>query len=100
MKEVIMHAALVAKSGMVFLGKSHADCFHQANAVGVEVSSKADHQGFFTNRGRFVDRKVAAKIADRAGQLSKPTTVLLSEDLWSPTGGGRFKYDSIKGYFE
>lgn len=50
-------------------------------------SLKGHKQGFFTNRGRFVDRKEALKIAVRAGQVQlpkkhNPQDQLTSEDVW------------------
>lgn len=100
MIESIKHAAIRAKNGMIFLGKCHADCFHQADNIGIKLSSKADNQGFITNIGRFVNRIEAAKIAVSAGQVGIGIEILISEDLWSPVSDGRFAYNSIKGYFK
>lgn len=96
--EVIKHAAVISKDGMIFLGKCHADCFHQAYNVGVKMNSTADKQGFFTNKGRFVTRREAAQIAMLAGQILEGVDILFSEDLWSKTDGGKFDYDQIEGY--
>lgn len=103
MTERITHAAIRGTGGMIFLGKCHADCFLQARNTGAEIGNKADDQGFFTSAGRFVDRKEAMEIAVRAFQVSESVgrgRFLLSEDLWDEQHGGRFKYDSIKGYHE
>ncbi len=86
-KEEIKHAAVKAVNGMILLGKCHADCFYQGSNLGLKMSSKADDQGFFTNRGRYVDRKTAARIAKKANQLdlkdkSRKVSYLLSEDIW------------------
>lgn len=94
-KEVIKHAAVKSVGGMIFLGKSHRDCFHQAHYVDVVMSPKALDQGFFTSHGRYVDREEAAAIAVAAGQVDPQVKILFSEDLWL---GGIHKYDSIKGY--
>lgn len=98
--ELIKHAAVISESGMVFLGKCHADCFHQAFNVRVKMSSGSEKQGFFTNKGRFVGRSEAADIALAAKQIDKPIKILFSEDLWSKSDGGKFNYDSIDGYYE
>lgn len=88
MKEQIKHAAVKAKNGMVLLGKCHADCFFQGSSVGLKMSSRSEDQGFFTNKGRYVNRKLAARIARRAKQLDmkdkrrKKVSHLLSEDIW------------------
>lgn len=47
-----------------------------------EVSRKLSSQGFYTSRGRFVDRKEAAKIAYDCGQTSELKDWLFSEDLY------------------
>lgn len=97
--EKILHAAVISKdSKMTFLGKCHADCFHQAKNVGIAMTSLAGDQGFFTNKGRFVRREEAAHIAYRAGQISRAVEYLFSEDMWSLQSGGKYSYTSVKGY--
>lgn len=97
-KEYITHAAIIANQGMIFLGKSHAECFHKAHFTGVKTSNAAGLQGFFTNKGRFVSRAFAADIALKAKQIKGCSTCLFSEDLWSPRHGGIYKYHPINGY--
>ena len=96
--EEIKHAAVISQVGMIFLGKSHADCFHQMAGVGIKPLTAAKAQGFFTSHGRFVDRDTAAKLAFQAGQIRHEASCLLSEDLWSDRHEGTQKYDSVKGY--
>lgn len=103
--EMISHAAVLGylKFGrnvvpQVFLGKQHADCFHQAANIKARTSSKAADQGFLTSKGKYVDREQAAKIAVKAGQVAQGTKVLCSEDLWSERHGGKFNYDFVRGY--
>ena len=99
MTEVIKHAAVRSKDGMIFLGKCHADCFHQGHACGVKMSQDPLDQGFFTNLGRYVTRTEAAQIAIAAKQVSeKKTGVLFSEELWSEREGGQFSYSTTEGY--
>ena len=101
MSERIMHAAVIAANGfLVFMGKCHANCFHQAAHINIKMSNKADHQGFVTNNGTFVNRKEAAKIAFLAGQIEEPEEILFSEMLWSKRDNGKFKYDYVKGYYK
>jgi lactam utilization protein B len=97
-KELITHAAIIAEQGMIFLGKSHAECFYKARDTGVKTSNAAGLQGFFTNKGRFVSRGNAAVIAYKAKQVLDKSNCLCSEDLWSPRHKGVYKYDPIKGY--
>lgn len=97
--ERITHAAVKTKCGLILLGRQHADCFHQGENTGLNMSPKALDQGFMTCRGRYVDREEAASIAFLAGQVRGGTFVLCSEDIWSPRHGGFYQYDSVKGYF-
>ncbi len=102
MSERVKHAAVKAENGMIFLGKCHADCFYQGMNVGMEMSSRAKDQGFFTSKGRYVEREEAAKIAKKAKQLDpndkRKVTVLLSEDIWYQTK--RYIYTQALGYVE
>lgn len=105
MKEVIKHAAVKAENGMIFLGRSHADCFYQMRNVGMMSSDNSKDQGFFTSKGRYVDRLEAAKIAKRTKQVTnskdrplRRLTSLLSEDIWYQTH--RYIYTPMTGYVE
>ena len=75
-------AAIRTKTGQIFEGRSHADCYQALKEAGIDpqTSRKCD-QGFVTNAGVFVDRYKAAEIAHRAGQTKKLESPLLSEDL-------------------
>lgn len=66
------------------LGYRHHDIFHRFPDE-LDISPKA--QGFYTSRGRFVDREEGYKIALEAGQLSNDRAfddikLLCSEDLY------------------
>ena len=63
------------------LGWRHCDIFLRFPG---EVSKDPHEQGFFTSKGRFVNRKEAAIIALKAGQITKISRKLglLSEDLY------------------
>jgi hypothetical protein len=103
MKEQIKHAVVKSVCGMIILGKCHADCFWQGKNIGLKMSSKSEDQGFFTNKGRYVNRKLAARIAKRAGQLDlndkrRKVSFLISEDIWYQRE--RFEYSQSRGYFE
>lgn len=104
-KEKILHAAVKTLRGYVVIGKSHADCFWAGKNMGLEMSPISADQGFVTNKGRYVDRATAAKIAKRAGQLVntkdvkiKNITHLCSEDIWYQRE--RYIYCSMRGYVE
>lgn len=102
MIERIKHAAVKAVNGMILLGKCHADCFYQGKSIGLKMSSKSADQGFFTNKGRYVSRAVAARIAKKAKQTEpkskRKISYLLSEDIWYQRE--RFEYSQTRGYVE
>lgn len=98
--ERILHAAVKDKNGTIFTGKCHSDCFRNIAFTGFQRSQKPEDQGFVTDKGRFVERGVAAKIAFRAGQIKEAKSLLYSEDLWSEASGGKFKYHPSRGYYE
>lgn len=94
----VIHAAVKSKDGRIFFGKSHAECFGKAHYLKVKMSQKACDQGFLLSNGEYAERPLAAEIALKAGQLDGDVKILFSEDLWSPSHGGKFKYDTIEGY--
>ena len=62
------------------IGYRHHDIFHRFNNRGIhknyencEVSNRMEDQGFYTSKGRFVDRYEGMKIAYEAGQVSEET---------------------------
>lgn len=69
------------------IGYRHHDIYMRFEG---EVSKKMTDQGFYTSRGRFVNRTDAMKIAYEAGQVDKETAfdyrgefeMLFSEDLY------------------
>ena len=95
--EIISHAAILCDGGNIFLGKSHAECFLK---IPVEDRHTSKQMGFVTNSDRFVNRQEAAKIAYKANQIDscEDDSVLISEEIWDPHMGGKFKYSATKGY--
>lgn len=80
MKEI--RCAAIKLNGKVYVGKRHSDViWNMVKIHGIEppISGK---QGFVTKDGEFVDRKEAAEIAFKCGQILKPSTELFSEDLY------------------
>lgn len=71
------------------IGYRHHDIFQRFRD---ELDNKPKSQGFYTSKGRYVDRKEAMKIAYEAGQVSgerafidrqnKIYSILYSEDLY------------------
>ena len=62
------------------IGYRHHDIFHRFNNRDIhknyencEVSNRMEDQGFYTSKGRFVDRYEGMKIAYEAGQVSEET---------------------------
>ena len=100
--EEIKHAAVKTTTGFICIGKCHADCFYQGRSMGFKMSSKSEDQGFMTNKGRYVDRKIAARIAKKANQIKpdgerKKVTYLLSEDIWY---WDQIVYCPMRGYLK
>ena len=55
-------------------GKTHGDCivkFAELNLPSAKRNLKIEKQGFWTTKGRFVDRIEAKQIALEAGQISE-----------------------------
>ena len=62
------------------IGYRHHDIFHRFNNRDIhknyedcEVSTRIEDRGFYTSKGRFVDRYEDMKIAYEAGQVSEET---------------------------
>lgn len=66
---------------LIEIGYRHHDIFMRFKD---EVSRKPEDQGFYTSKGRFVDRYEACKIAKESGQIEvdDEKTILYSEDLY------------------
>ena len=74
-------ASAIKKGSVIYTGKRQCDCFIQ-RPKGELCNGK---QGFITESNRFVDRKLAYKIASHYNQIinkHNPKDVLFSEDLW------------------
>ena len=54
---------------------------HEEIEVSKDIKDDKVKRGFVTNTGKFVDRKKAAKIAKKAGEIKKPVKKLHSHDL-------------------
>jgi hypothetical protein len=73
--------------GMVVSGWRHHNCIYQLVALtGLPDCDFGESvEGFLTNKNRFVDRKEAAQIALKTGQIDElefSSTKLYSEDLY------------------
>ena len=80
------------------IGFRHHDIFQRFPG---EVSKKSDNQGFYTSRGRFVDRHEAMYIAWKAEQVSNDVALrtlldILRKDL---DEGNVLSSDNFKKYF-
>lgn len=66
----------------VLSGDCHAKILSIMKMYNIEYNKKTAIQGFLTNKGDFVDRYEAAKIALNAGQITDASIEFLhSEDL-------------------
>ena len=86
--EYILCAAICNPEELDMAGHPLIYCGHRHNNIlwqSEKISRNPHHQGFLTNKGRFVDRKEAAIIALAAKQIEKLEYVddkLFSEDLY------------------
>jgi streptomycin 6-kinase len=70
----IKQPAIKTKDGKVFTGgKDHQAIIDSKNVKG--------ERGFNTTEGKFVNREVAAKIANKEGQTDRPVKKLFSHQL-------------------
>ena len=81
---MIVSSAVMTKSGKIYAGKRHNNCFEAIRADGNREIASGMTQGFLTENGVFLTRTQAEKYARNSGQLTKPLigSVLTSEDLW------------------
>lgn len=87
--EKIAGAAVLMDGGLIVSlppPARHHHCMHWAAKIGQKHPIGPDEQGFITNRGRYVGRIPALRIARAAGQIvTEPVTPhhgLFSEDVW------------------
>lgn len=81
----MIRAAAILVFGKVYTGKRHSDAFRAARFCGLDrLDLQKATQGFVTDDGRFLDRKVAAGHALACGQVKtlKDPNCLYSEDLY------------------
>lgn len=81
------------KTGLVVCGWRHHNCYATAHALSVRMlpaarAGAANHEGFLTSTGRFVDRSEAGHIAFAADQVDRDNLCLMSEDLYVYGGAG------------
>ena len=81
----IAEPALKEKSGKIDPAPSKAWSHTEIEAA-KDIKKKDVTEGFVTNTGKFVGRKKAAKIAEKAGELKKPVKKLHSTDLRKGAG--------------
>jgi len=74
---MIIKAAII-KDGTIYTGKRHGDIFPQFPLGFL----RCGEQGFVTDKGKFVNRGQAAKIAYECGQIPIKKSELFSEDLY------------------
>lgn len=83
-----IHQPKNIKTGFVIAGHRHHNCFMTAGIFNLDRKDYNISQGFITSNNRFVDRKFARKIANKAGQVKVLTNAdgiikeLFSEDLY------------------
>lgn len=84
---MIVSSAIKTKSGRVFTGRRHGDCFRAyKELVGVPDNDVLGAiQGFITDAGDFLSREDAYAHATASGQIDdEGLGVLMSEDIFKP----------------
>lgn len=87
--ERVISAALRANDGKIFSAPTHGEAFNAAESQGYSAdsfdnlsrSSMAASNGFVTNKGRFVSRKEAYKLAKNANAIEGPDAQT-SDNYW------------------
>ena len=71
-------------SGIVVCGRRHHNCYITlASLLGDKYDVKLTHnQGFVTSKDRYLERKEAAQVAYKCGQISNEQKTIFSEDVW------------------
>ncbi len=69
--ERITGAAVMAKDGRVFTGRTHAEAYVEAEKAGIGELDLMPDGGFTTSQGRYVSREEASLIAAKQRQLGK-----------------------------
>jgi len=84
----IKESAILLRDGRIFTGKRHCNALEAAKQAGVErLDCLHSEQGFMTECGKFVRRKLALRIALDANQVLDHAKIkwhvgLFSEDLY------------------
>lgn len=85
---VYSHQPKNIESGIVICGRRHCNCYTIISQTEPNLRKEALEakypivEGFLTVGNMFVDRKIGAEIALRAGQIPEPVNQLISEMLY------------------
>ena len=74
--------AAIKHNGKIYTGSSHGNIMQEMTNSGVKGEFRNNEQGFLTDKGRFVNRVEAAKIAREAGQIKKGYADVYSLDSY------------------
>ena len=77
-----VHQPKNIQTGYVVCGRRHHNCIMLNAVLSGRKTTENDIQGFLTSQNRFVDRKEAANIAYKAGQIKDIVDCLISVDLY------------------
>jgi len=80
-----LHMPKNIPTGFVVCGRRHHNCFALMGQVADESKSYKqlnEVQGFLTSKDVFLDRRKAAELAFKSGQIDRQIETLFSEDLW------------------
>jgi len=81
-KKEHLHQPRNIKEGFVICGRRHHNCFITKSLSEYSEIKGDSVQGFLTSKDIFLDRRQAAELAFKMGQIKRETTCLFSEDLY------------------
>lgn len=73
--------AAIRGVNQIFIGRRHCHIIREMVHAGEPIPITGE-QGFINNKGQFINRTEAAKVAFIAGQIKTPKPTLFSEDVW------------------
>jgi hypothetical protein len=81
LREIVICAAIQAKTGEIIRGHRHHDCLRRMDNMHISIRGRVE--GFITSLNRFVDRKEAYKLQILAGKESVSEAGYFGEELFS-----------------
>jgi len=85
---VVCAAVRLNETREVFCGARHGDCLNLMHRLGIKTGSSLNEMGFVDQDNVFMTRVEAWSVADKAGQIRKPTSYERNYDSHRPPNIG------------